>query len=44
MPEPFAVCIVRYMLVACAVVLSPVYLAAVIGGRAADLAGQRRNQ
>jgi hypothetical protein len=44
MREPFAVRIVKHMLIAGAVVLSPVYLVMVIGGRMADLADQRRNR
>jgi hypothetical protein len=42
MREPFAVRIVRYMLILAAVVLSPGYALWIAGGAIADQVGQRR--
>jgi hypothetical protein len=42
MPEPFPVCVVRYMLILAAIVLAPVYAAWIAGGAIADQVGQRR--
>jgi hypothetical protein len=42
MREPFAVRIVRYMLILAVIVLAPVYAAWIAGGVIADRVGQRR--